>query len=135
MSETELVKKGETKLSMKELIEASKTIDKEVVMPAYEASFSIVESLGKLLIATGNLQKTNVQAYEFLVNLGENPQLYLSMLLELVPAEKIKRIIQDLLEVMTIISERKNITDLNADTKIELGKRIIAIVTELKTIE
>jgi hypothetical protein len=130
---------AQASLSEKPLSEIEKArkvfevIKKEEMKSLADAGFGLFEDFGKFLVAIGTLQKTNKEAYEFVMKIGENPQPFLAMLIEYMPEEGVKKLVQAMLEIFGMMSETKNLEDMDADTKVKIGEKIIALVSELKS--
>jgi len=101
--------------------------------PLYDASFSLIENLGKLMIGIGKLQKSNNEAYNFVMKVGENPLPFFSIIIKDMPATKVKEVVQTFLEILSVMSEIKNFESMNADMKIDVGEKLVGFISKLKS--
>lgn len=129
--DAELEKKKEV-TSITVAMDALKNINGEQLKPTADISFDLIKDVGNFFIALGDLQKKNEKTYSSLMNLSDNPQMLLSLIVSALPAEKVKKMVQLFLELSAISSKIADIKKMDADTQIELGKKLIELSSELK---
>jgi len=102
------------------------------VQPLVVAGLDLFEDLGRLIIGAAQIQKKSNEAYEFMMKMGQNPQPFLSMLVEKTPSDLLKDAVTTVLQVVALQPELSQFEKLTPDKKIELGRKLVELASHLK---
>jgi hypothetical protein len=83
------------------------------------------------VIATGHLQKKSQKAYETIQQLGEEPQAFLAILVNKIPEEKLKPLVELTLEMSMLQLKMSNFKNLTADEKIVAGEQLKKVASKI----
>ena len=122
-----VVAEAEVKTDFDRLKEAFASITISDVRPIILAGISSIRDIGVFIEATGRLQKKSDMAYELITEMGENPETVLLQFIDRIPEDKLKPLIEFSLKLSSVQNELKNLKDLSADQKIELGIKLKTI--------
>lgn len=134
MGQTELDKEKPS-VDLQKLRTVMRQVKSEDMEPLIDAFLGMLEAFGKMMIGVGNLQKNSPDAYEYAREIGENPQAFLSIMIEKMPSARLKKGVQAFLELLSIMPKMRMFDDLPADEKIQLGEQVIDIVKRLRLSE
>jgi hypothetical protein len=94
------------------------------VLPIAIATIDSLREFGEFVIAVGNLQKKSQDAYEVIQQMGEEPQAFLAVLVDKIPIEKLKPLIELSLEMSSVQSKLAEFPKLPSDEKVSLGEKL-----------
>lgn len=87
--------------------EATKDLTLADILPIVIAAIDSLRDLGEFSVASGNLQKKNAEAYDIIVKIGEHPEAFLALLVEKIPEEKLKPLVELSLKMAAIQSKNQ----------------------------
>ena len=112
------------------------------MLPIVISTINSLKEFAEFIIAIGVLQQKNQEAYEFIEQVGEQPQAFLAVLVDRIPPEKLKSLIENSLEMSSIQSKMSQFQKLSSVDKVALGEKLREIaqklsasLEELKTLE
>jgi hypothetical protein len=83
------------------------------------------------VIATGKLQGKSQKAYDAIHQAGEEPQAFLAILVDRVPKEKLKLLVDLTLKMTLIQSQMATFDALSATEKVAIGEELKKVASEL----
>jgi len=102
------------------------------MQPTVYAFLNIFENLGHFIIGIAEIQKKSNDLYEFMLKTKDNPQPFLSLIVEKMPSDFLKDALSAILEISALQPEFSQFEKLTPDRKIELGRRFVEISTRLR---
>lgn len=114
----------EQKTDFEKIKEVFKTLTMSDLNPVLLASVGTIRNLGEFIEATGNLEKKNKEAYDLMSQFGQQPETFLMSLVDKIPEDKLRPLLELSLKMVTIQTELKAYGTLTADRKIELGQEL-----------
>lgn len=111
--------------------EATKDLTLADILPIVIAAIDSLRDLGEFSVASGNLQKKNAEAYDIIVKIGEHPEAFLALLVEKIPEEKLKPLVELSLKMAAIQSKINQFPQLTAEEKIAIGQELKGVASEL----
>lgn len=114
----------QAKTDFEKLKEVFATLSISDVKPVMLASINSIRDVGDFVEATGHLEKKNKEAYDLFSRLGQQPETFLMTLVDKIPEDKLKPLLELSLKMVAIQTELKDFNTLTADRKIELGMEL-----------
>lgn len=125
------VEEAKPKISLDKYREATKDLTLLDILPIAITTISSLRDLGDFSIAAGTLQKKHPEAYETFQQIGEEPQAFLSILVDKIPEEKLKPLVEVSLELAMVQMKMSKFVQLSPDEKISAGKELKEVSTKL----
>jgi len=113
-----------TKTDFEKIKEVFKTLTMSDLNPIVLASIRAIRDVGEFVVVIGKLEKKNKEAYDLVSQLGQQPETFLMTLIDKMPEDKLKPLLELSLRMVTIQTELKAFDTLTADRKIELGQEL-----------
>jgi len=101
------------------------------ILPIMIATINSLRELGEFSIASGKLQMKSQKAYDAIQQVGEEPQAFLTILVDKVPGEKLKTLVDLTLKMSLIQSQISKFNTLSAVDKVTAGETLKAVASEL----
>lgn len=111
--------------------EATKDLTLVDVLPVAIATINSLRDLGEFFVATGSLQKKSASAYDTILKIGEQPEAFLALLVDKIPEEKLKPLVELTLKMAAIQSKFSQFRELTAEEKITIGQELKGVASEL----
>jgi hypothetical protein len=121
---TDAAPKPAAKTDFERIKEVFKTLTMSDLNPIVLASISAIRDMGEFVEAIGKLEKKNKEAYDLVSQLGQQPETFLMTLIDKIPEDKLKSVLELSLRMVAIQTELKAFDTLTADRKIELGQEL-----------
>ena len=122
------------KTDFEKLKEVFKTLSISDINPIALASINSIRDIGEFVEAIGKLEKKNKEAYDHISQLGQRPETVLMSLIDKVPEDKLKPLIELSLRMVAIQTELMDFNNLTADQKIELGGELKKVAIDITKI-
>jgi len=122
------------KTDFEKLKEVFKTLSISDINPIALASINSIRDIGEFVEAIGKLEKKNKEAYDHISQLGQRPETVLMSLIDKVPEDKLKPLIEFSLRMVAIQTELMDFNNLTADQKIELGGELKKVAIDITKI-
>jgi len=129
-----MLEKPKSKFDVEEMRKSLEEVTIEDILPMVLVSIDLLRVSGDMLIATGKLQNKSQKLYDYALKVGEDPQSFLAMFVEKIPAEKLKPLLNLMLRLTSVFSRMKDSEKLNGNEKIALGEELVQISDEMKRI-
>jgi len=94
------------------------------VLPIAIATIDSLREFGEFVIAIGNLQQKSQSAYEVILQIGDEPQAFLAVLVNKIPEEKLKPLVELSLEMASIQSKLVDFAKLSGEEKVVVGEKL-----------
>ena len=122
------------KTDFEKVKEVFKTLSISDINPIALASINSIRDVGEFVEAIGKLEKKNKEAYDLISQLGQRPETLLMSLVDKVPEDKLKPLIELSLKMVSIQTELMDFNNLTADQKIELGGELKKVAIDITKI-
>ena len=122
------------KIDLDKFKEAMAEVALTDILPLMIATIDSLRELGSFAIATGKLQMKSQKAYDAIREAGEEPQAFLAILVDKVPEEKLKALVDLTLKMTLIQSQMATFDALPATEKVAIGEELKAVASELTTL-
>jgi len=119
-----VLEETKSKIDLEKFKEAIKDLTLQDILPIVVATVNSFRELGEFVIATGHLQKKSQKAYEVIEQLGEEPQAFLAVLVDKIPEEKLKPLVELTLEMSMLQLKLKDFAKSTAEEKIAMGEQL-----------
>jgi hypothetical protein len=119
------------KIDLDKFKEALNEIALTEILPIVIATINSLRELGEFAIATGKLQMKSQKAYDAFQQVGEEPQAFLAILVDKVPQEKLKTLVDLTLKMSLIQLQMSKFNTLSAVDKVTAGETLKAVASEL----
>ena len=129
-----MVVETKPKIDLDKFKEAMNEIALIDILPIVIATIDSLRELGTFAIATGKLQMKSQKAYDAFRQTGEEPQAFLAILVDKVPEEKLKHLVDLTLKMTLIQSQMAAFNELSATEKVAVGEELRTVASELTTL-
>lgn len=119
------------KIDLDKLKEAMSEVALTDILPLMIAAIDSLRELGSFAIATGKLQMKSQSAYDVIHQAGEEPQAFLAILVDKVPEEKLKPLVDLTLKMTLIQSQLVTFDALPAAEKVAIGEELRTVSLEM----
>jgi len=119
------------KIDLEKFKEAMKDLTLSDLLPIAIATINSLRELGEFAIATGKLQMKSQKVYEAILQAGEEPQAFLAALVDKIPEEKLKPLVELSLEMAMIQLKMTNFAELSAEEKVSTGEQLKRVALKL----
>lgn len=126
-----MVVETKPKIDLDKFKEVMKEIALVDILPIMIAAIGSLKELGAFAIATGELQMKSEKAYDAIRQAGEEPQAFLAVLVDRVPEEKLKPLVDLTLKMTLIQSQMATFDALSAEEKVAIGEELRIVASEL----
>jgi ketol-acid reductoisomerase len=104
------------------------------ILPIAIATINSLREFGEFVIAIGNLQQKSQSGYEVVLQVGGEPQAFLAVLVDKIPQEKLKPLVELSLEMGSIQSKLVDFAKLSSIEKVEIGEKLKEAARKMSTI-
>jgi hypothetical protein len=119
------------KIHLDKFKEAINEIALTDILPIVIAAIDSLRELGSFAIATGKLQMKSQRAYDAIRQVGEEPQAFLAVLVDRVPEEKLKALVDLTLKMTLIQSQMVTFNAMPAAEKVAIGEELRTVASAL----
>lgn len=119
------------KIDFDKFKEIMKELTLKDMLPVALSTVEFLKDFGEFLIAIGNLQKKSEKASDILFKIGEEPGAFLALLVDKIPEDKLKPLVELSLRLSSLQTRLKDFKNLSVEEKILSGKEFKKIANEM----
>ena len=119
-----MVVETKPKIDLEKFKEAMKTLTLQDLLPIAISTVNSLREFGEFAVATGKLQMKSQQVYDIILQVGEEPQTFLAALVDKIPEDKLKPLVELSLEIAMIQLKMSKFAQMSAEEKIAVGEQL-----------
>jgi len=129
-----MTQKTPSNITYEEIKEAFKELTLEDIRPIAISITEFLRDFGEFIKNVGTLQKKSEKASEILFGTSEEPEAFLALLVEKIPADRLKPLVQLSLRLSAAQTKLKRLKDSSIEEKLRLGEEFKQIAEKLAEI-